>query len=76
MNQKVEQNKKNTKENEFIPKSVNIPLMAYNMCWYIAEEYKEKFNFNKYKLDDLILQIYLTWPYYKRIHPINEKSGD
>lgn len=79
MNEKVEQNEKSIKasnKKKEVTIKVNIPLWAYNLCWYISEEYKEDLEYNEAKLDELILQIYLTWPYYKRIHPVNKKFGD
>ncbi len=67
MNEKVEQNKKIAKKYKFIRK-VDVALYAYNLCWYILEEYKDLLNLNETQLDELFLQIYLIWPHYKKTH--------
>lgn len=74
MNKKVEQNKKSDKKEKIIPFKVNIPLWAYNMCWYIYEEHKDLLN--EAQIDELFLRIYTAWPYYKSKHQIYKKSGD
>lgn len=74
MNEKVEQNKKSAKKEKFIPFKVDIPLWAYNMCWYIYESYKDQLN--EAQFDELIRYIYIAWPCYKKDHQIYKKSGD
>lgn len=50
--------KKIAKKYKFIRK-VDIALYAYNLCWYISEEYKDLLNLNETQLDELFYKFIL-----------------
>lgn len=76
MNEKVEQNKKIAKKYKFIRK-VDIALYAYNLCWYISEEYKDLLNLNETQLDELFFtNLSYMATLQKHTQSVIKKSGD